>query len=87
MAEGEPKRNASRWFRPQQLFLNFSRRLYLRPGAVKFPVGVGTKTLGTGLIWLATKKVFSKKPASMSSRCFCVARRWRCRRWLASRFS
>jgi len=25
---------------------------------VKFPVGVGTKTLGTGLIWLATKKGF-----------------------------
>jgi ABC-type nitrate/sulfonate/bicarbonate transport system substrate-binding protein len=25
---------------------------------VKFPVGVGTKTLGTGLIWLATKKNF-----------------------------
>jgi len=27
-------------------------------GRVKFPVGVGTKTLGTGLIWLATKKGF-----------------------------
>ncbi|HYJ14190.1 MAG TPA: ABC transporter substrate-binding protein [Candidatus Limnocylindria bacterium] len=25
---------------------------------IKFPVGVGTKTLGTGLIWLATKKGF-----------------------------
>ncbi len=25
---------------------------------IKFPVGVGTKTLGTGLIWLATKKSF-----------------------------
>ena len=25
---------------------------------VKFPVGVGTKTLGAGLIWLATKKGF-----------------------------
>ena len=25
---------------------------------VKFPVGVGTRTLGTGLIWLATKKGF-----------------------------
>jgi NitT/TauT family transport system substrate-binding protein len=25
---------------------------------IKFPVGVGTKTLGTGLIWLATKKRF-----------------------------
>ncbi|MNC94988.1 hypothetical protein D3C83_119890 [compost metagenome] len=25
---------------------------------VKFPVGVGTKTLGTGLIWLAAKKGF-----------------------------
>jgi NitT/TauT family transport system substrate-binding protein len=25
---------------------------------VKFPAGVGTKTLGTGLIWLATKKGF-----------------------------
>jgi NitT/TauT family transport system substrate-binding protein len=25
---------------------------------VKFPVGVGTKTVGTGLIWLATKKGF-----------------------------
>ena len=25
---------------------------------VKFPVGVGTKTLGTGLIWLGTKKGF-----------------------------
>lgn len=25
---------------------------------VKFPVGVGTKTLGTGLIWLASKKNF-----------------------------
>jgi ABC-type nitrate/sulfonate/bicarbonate transport system substrate-binding protein len=24
----------------------------------KFPVGVGTKTLGTGLIWLAAKKGF-----------------------------
>ena len=27
-------------------------------GRVKFPVGVGTKTLGAGLIWLATKKGF-----------------------------
>ncbi len=27
---------------------------------VKFPVGVGTKTLGTGLIWLGTKKGFFK---------------------------
>lgn len=25
---------------------------------VKFPVGVGTTTLGTGLIWLAAKKSF-----------------------------
>jgi ABC-type nitrate/sulfonate/bicarbonate transport system substrate-binding protein len=25
---------------------------------VKFPVGVGNKTLGTGLIWLAAKKGF-----------------------------
>jgi ABC-type nitrate/sulfonate/bicarbonate transport system substrate-binding protein len=25
---------------------------------VKFPVGVGTKTLGTSLLWLATKKGF-----------------------------
>ena len=25
---------------------------------VNFPVGVGTKTLGTGLIWLGTKKGF-----------------------------
>ncbi len=38
--------------------------IFLTPGfvtaqeRVKFPVGVGTKTLGTGLIWLATKKGF-----------------------------
>ncbi|MGZ8532146.1 MAG: hypothetical protein ACXW6J_16270, partial [Candidatus Binatia bacterium] len=38
--------------------------IFLVPGfvsaqeRVKFPVGVGTKTLGTGLIWLATKKSF-----------------------------
>jgi ABC-type nitrate/sulfonate/bicarbonate transport system substrate-binding protein len=25
---------------------------------LKFPVGVGTKTLGTSLLWLATKKGF-----------------------------
>src|SRR5512147_2521707 len=30
---------------------------------VKFPVGVGTKTLGTGLIWLATKKGFFEESA------------------------
>ena len=38
--------------------------IFLTPGIVsaqervKFPVGVGTKTLGAGLIWLATKQGF-----------------------------
>ena len=45
------------------------------------------KTLGTGLIWLATKKGFFEEAGLDVCRRCCAARRWRCRRWLASRFS
>jgi len=48
-----------------RLFLSFALLVTVTlPGRLggqerlKFPVGVGTKTLGTGLIWLATKKGF-----------------------------
>jgi NitT/TauT family transport system substrate-binding protein len=37
------------------LVLSFPRLL---PANTKFPVGVGTKTLGTSLLWIATKKGF-----------------------------
>jgi ABC-type nitrate/sulfonate/bicarbonate transport system substrate-binding protein len=50
-----------RWFRAAAICLLSTGLSAVSVGAqerTKFPVGVGTKTLGTGLIWLATKKGF-----------------------------
>jgi ABC-type nitrate/sulfonate/bicarbonate transport system substrate-binding protein len=42
---------------------------------VKFPIGVGTKTLGTSMYWLANKKGFFDELAWRYSWCYCAGQR------------
>ena len=46
-----------------------------------FPVGVGTKTIGTNMFWLARRRASSTMPAWRCSRCCCAALPLPCKRW------
>ena len=48
---------------------------------IKFPVGVGTKTIGTNMFWLVTKKgFFDEFGLDVQPNC-CAAQRLPCKHW------